>query len=82
MSPLITPNVYNQFQNEMKKMIFDYLLTPEASIKQIHSQISWLKQMKALYDENIANVDSIPEGLFIQIFEFLNLFLSHYLLIF
>lgn len=76
MSPFITPNVYNQFQDEMKKMIFDYLLTPEASIRQLQSRITWLKKMKALNEENIANIDSIPEGSFILIFNNIHISIS------
>lgn len=67
MNPLISPNVYNQFRSEEKWLIFDYLFTPNASIKQLKSQIMWLKQFETLAEEKIISSDGLPEGKLIDV---------------
>lgn len=74
MNPLISPNVYNQFQNDVKLLIFDYLLTPNASIKQLQSQIMWLKHFETLAEEKLINSDCLPEGMFIDVLILYSLF--------
>lgn len=43
-------------------MVFDYLLTPEASIKLFHYQANWTNQLKSIDDGEFISPDNLPEG--------------------
>lgn len=62
MNPLIGLNVFNQLPNDVQRIIFDYLLTPEASIRLFHSQANWIKQMESIMDGEFVSTDDLPEG--------------------
>ena len=62
MNPLISLNVFNQLPNDVQRTIFDYLLTPEASIKLFHSQAKWIKQMESINVDEFVSPDNLPEG--------------------
>lgn len=62
MNPLIGLNLYNQLPNDVQRIIFDYLLTPEASIKLFHSQANWIKRMESIHDGESVSTDNLPEG--------------------
>lgn len=69
MNPLVSLNIFNQLPIDVQRIIFDHLLTPEASIKLFHSQANWIKQMqsiKSINDDGFASPDILPDGKYIQ----------------
>lgn len=62
MNPLISSNLFNQLPNDVQHAIFDYLLTPEASIKLFNSQASWIQQMESIDSGEFISSDTLPEG--------------------
>lgn len=62
MNPLISSTVFNQLPNDVRRVIFDYLLTPEASIKLLYSQDNWIKQMESIDSAEFISPDTLPEG--------------------
>lgn len=45
----------------MKVLVFDYIITPAASIKHLRSQITWFSQMAEIGNAFVAP-DNLPEG--------------------
>lgn len=62
-NPLISGKVYDQLPNEVKRLIFDYMLTPATSVKNLQSQIEWLTQMEFI-EKAFEAPDGLPEGKF------------------
>lgn len=63
MNPFISPNVFTQLPKDVKLLMSDYLLTPEASMKQLRSQFELVKHMEAIDDIKLISSDNLPEGL-------------------
>ncbi|XP_031625479.1 augmin complex subunit dgt5 [Contarinia nasturtii] len=57
-NPLLNIKIYDQLPNDIKRLIFDYMITPAMSVKNLQSQIEWFSQMKI-----IEKAFEAPEGL-------------------
>lgn len=66
MNPLVNFKIYSQLPDELKSLISDYMITPAASIKLLHSQINWFKQMEAINSELDTPDGDLPEGIKIE----------------
>lgn len=66
MNPLVNFKIYSQLPDELKSLICDYMTTPAASIKLLHSQMNWFKQMEAINGEVDAPDADLPEGMKIE----------------
>lgn len=60
---MVNLKVYNQLPNEMKHLLFDHIITPAESIKNIQSKINWLNKMK-LIEKTFEVPDNLVQGKF------------------
>lgn len=46
--------------------MFDYLLTPDASIKLFNFQTSWIKRMESIDGGECMTTDMLPDGKYVE----------------
>lgn len=60
-NPLINLKVYNQLPNEVMRLVFDHMITPAVSIKNLQSEINWFNQMEVI-EKAFEVPEKLPEG--------------------
>lgn len=62
-NPFVNQRVYNQFPKEVKLLVSDHMMTPEASVHKLKTQIDWFTQM-GIVEKAFTPPDNLPEGKF------------------
>lgn len=69
---MINLKVFNQLPKEVKLLVFDYMMTPAASVQKLKRQIDWFTQM-GIVESAFTPPDNLPEGKSELKFRFLGL---------